>query len=114
MKIPVSISELNYRDHDLFIALMVFVITFTLAKGYYVSSLFFAGVYVFRFFHMTRQRYFHYAFAMLAFGAVAYQAWIFWPIVLGSLLFLINKVKKTTKEVFWFEMGAGIPYLLLI
>ena len=114
MRIPVSISELNYRDHDLFIALMVFVITFTLAKGYYWSSLCFAGVYVFRFFHMTKQRYFHYGFAALAFATIAFQSWIWWPRVVGSAAFMLNKVLHTKKEVFWFEMFAGIPYLFLI
>ena len=113
-KIPVSVSELNYRDHKLFIGVMFGVIGYLLGNGFYVSALALGGVYAFRWFHIGRQKYFHYAFAITAFASIGWQSGVYWPLVLGTLLFLWNKYRKTTKHVFWFEMGAGIPYLFLI
>ena len=113
-KIPVSISELNYKDHDLFIAFMTFTVTYTAVKEYYASAAAFTLVYVFRYFHRKNQTPWHYAFAIAGFTAMAIQSWIFWPIILGSAVFILNKVLHTKREVFWFEMFAGIPYLLLI
>lgn len=93
---------------------MFSIIIYLILNFYFLAALLFFGVYVFRFFHQTRQKYFHYAFAIAGFVAVAWISEVYWPIGLGSLLFVLNKVKKTNKEVFWFEMGAGIPYLLII
>ena len=113
-KIPVSVSELNYRDHKLFIGVMFGIIGFLLGKEFYISALALGGVYAFRWFHFKNQRIFHYSFAIIAFAALGWTSGIYWPLILGSGLFLLNKVKKTNKHVFWFEMGAGIPYLFLI
>ena len=113
-KIPVSVSELNYRDHKLFIGIMFGVIGFLLGKEFYIAALGIGGVYAFRWFHIGKQKYFHYAFAISAFAALGWTSGIYWPLVLGAVLFLLNKFKKTNKHVFWFEMGAGIPYLFLI
>ena len=111
-KIPVSISQLNYRDHDLFIGIMAFLIGFLTGHHYYYSAFFFAMVYVFRFFHMKNQRIWHYGFASLAFASVAWFSGVYWPIVLGA--FGYGLFKRTGKHVFFFEMAAGIPYLFLI
>ena len=113
-KIPVSISELNYQEHELFKYIIGGVVLFLLLKGYYVSAGSFALVYVFRFFHTKGQKTWHYLFAVIGFIAIAYQAHTWWPMGLGAILFVHNHEQKTTKEVFWFEMGAGIPYLFLI
>ena len=113
-KIPSSVSELNYNDHKLFIGIMFGVIGYLLGSGFYISALAIGGVYAFRWFHIKNQLYYHYAFAGAAFGTIAWQSGIYWPLILGAVLFLWNKYKKTGKHVFWFEMGAGIPYLILI
>ena len=113
-KIPVSVSDLNYKDHKLFIGIMFGVIGFLIGKEYYISALAIQGVYAFRWFHLGNQKYFHYTFALLAFLALGWQSGIYYPLLIGSVLFLLNKLKKTGKHVFWFEMGAGIPYLFLI
>ena len=113
-RIPVSVSELNYRDHKLFIGIMFGVIGFLLGKDFYISAAAIGGVYAFRWFHIKNQIYFHYAFAVTAFASIGWQSGIYWPLILGALLFLLNKIKKTGKQVFWFEMGAGIPYLFMI
>ena len=114
LNLPVSISELNYKKHNLFKFVMFFVVTFLIGKTYYISAALFAGVYVFRYFHMARQKYFHYGFAILGFASLAYLSGIYWPLVLGSASFMLNKVLHTEKEVFWFEMTGGLPYLFLI
>ena len=93
---------------------MGITILYLLLKFYFLAALLFFGVYVFRYFHRPGQKYFHYAFAAAGFAAIAWISEVYWPIGLGSLLFALNKVKKTNKEVFWIEMGAGIPYLLII
>ena len=90
------------------------VIGFLIGKEFYVSALCLMGVYAFRFFHIKGQRIFHYGFALTAFLALGYFSGIWWPLVLGSAAFMLNKVLHTNKEVFWFEMFAGIPYLFLI
>ena len=113
-KIPVSVSELNYRDHKTFIGIMFGIIGFLLGKTFYISALALMGVYAFRYFHRKNQRFFHYMFAIIAFAMMGVHSGVYWPLIVGSVLFLINKIKKTDKHVFWFEMGAGIPYLFLI
>ena len=113
-RIPVSISELNYKSHNLFKYIMGGLVLYLLLQFYFLAAAMFAGVYVFRYFHMTRQKYFHYAFAIAGFAAVAWISEVYWPLLLGSGLYILHKVKKTNKEVFWFEMGAGIPYLFII
>ena len=113
-KIPHSISQLNYDDHKLFIGIMFGVIGFLIGNGYYISAAGLGGVYAFRWFHIRNQIIFHYAFAGLAFAGLGWQSGIYWPLILGASLFLLNKIKKTGKHVFWFEMGAGIPYLFII
>ena len=113
-RIPVSISDLNYRDHKLFIGIMFGVIGFLLGKEFYIAALALCGVYAFRWFHLGSQRYFHYTFAATAFAAMGWHSGIYWPLILGAALFILNKIKKTDNHIFWFEMGAGIPYLFLI
>ena len=113
-KIPVSISELNYRDHSLFVAIMTGVIVFLGLQEYYVSAGCLSLVYVFRYFHRKKERTYHYIAASLGFAGLAFQSGIFFPIVLGICAYLINEIFKTKKQVFWFEMAAGIPYLFLI
>ena len=113
-RIPVSISELNYKSHNLFKYIMGGLVLYLLLQFFFLAAAMFAGVYVFRYFHMTRQKYFHYAFAIAGFLAVAWISEVYYPLAIGAGLYLLNKYKKTNKEVFWFEMGAGIPYLFLI
>ena len=93
---------------------MGFTVGYLLFQWYFLAAVMFAGVYVFRYFHQTRQKYFHYAFAIAGFIAIAWISEIYWPIILGSAAFMLNKVLNTNKEVFWFEMAAGIPYIFLI
>ena len=114
MKIPPSVSELNYRDHKTFIGIMFGVIGFLLGKEFYLSALALVGVYAFRWFHIKNQLYYHYSFAVAAFAGLAWTSGVYYPLIIGAALFILNKIKKTGKHVFWFEMGAGIPYLFII
>ena len=111
-KLPVSVSELNYQNHNLFKYIMAFTVGYLLFQWYFLAAACFAGVYVFRYFHMTRQKYFHYAFAIAGFAAIAWISGIYWPMGLGAAGFVLGLQSK--RQVFLFEMGAGIPYLFLI
>ena len=93
---------------------MGFTIGYLLFQWYFISALLFFGVYVFRYFHRDGQKVFHYGFAGAGFSSIAFISGIYWPILLGLVVYIINKRKKTNKEVFWFEMAAGIPYLFII
>ena len=115
MKIPPSISELEYRNHNLLALIIGFVVAFTAYHGYYASAVSFALVYVFRRFHNTKQKALHYVAAFAGFGMLALHSGHWLPIGLGALVYVTERlVVKSGKEVFWTELAIGIPYLYLL
>ena len=115
INIPVSVSELEYRNHNLLAIIIAFVVGFTAYHGFYASAVSFALVYVFRRFHNAKQKSLHYVAAFLGFGMLALHSGHWLPIGIGALVYITERLLiKSGKEVFWTELAIGIPYLYLL
>ena len=115
MNIPPSISELEYRNHNLLALIIGFVVAFTAYHGFYASAISFSLVYVFRRFHNAKQKSLHYVAAFLGFGMLALHSGHWLPIILGAIAYGTERfLVKDGKEVFWTELAIGIPYLYLL
>ena len=113
INIPTSISALQYRDYILFKVIMAAAIGLTAWGGHYAASVAFAGVYVFRYFRKPREMKFHYLFAIVGFIVLAFRLG-FEPFVLGSVVAITLKLLKSYKYIFWFEIIAGLGYVIKI
>ena len=109
-KLPSSISQLYYDDTELFKYLMGAFVWLTALGGFKIASLAFAGVYIFRDFHKTRQQYFHYASAVIGITVLGWQLFGWYasiPVALalgGAAL-----VHRWKKHIFVFEVITGVP-----
>ena len=113
INVPQSISFLHYKDNSLFKIIMATVVAYTVLKGLYISGIFFSLVYVFRNYMRNVEAPVHYLAATVGFLFLAIGTGTWYPLALGFLAWGINKIFKTGKEIFWAEMFAGIPYLII-
>ena len=80
--------------------------------GLYLSAACFALVYVFRYFHNTRQMYFHYLAAIGGFVSACVGIGDFNPLWIGAGAALIAYLLKDKSYVFIFEIVASVLILI--